>query len=186
MKKILVFILALSFTNLYSQSEKRYDINSSNLPEWVTLMYSDNADEGKVIEAYESFYRDNNFIKNKHTQYYKRWLRNLSRETIPPKKVKSTSSNNWQCIGPWDFDKDAASRSYAPGAAHLYTIEQSLSNSNVLYAGAATAGAWKSNNKGNNWTHITKDLHLSGVYALEIDLPLIVNIIVFFSDFLPI
>ena len=52
-------------------------------------MYSDNTDEGKVIEAYESFYRDNNFIKNKHTQYYKRWLRNLSRETIPPKKVKS-------------------------------------------------------------------------------------------------
>ncbi|MFL2576966.1 MAG: PKD domain-containing protein [Flavobacteriales bacterium] len=169
MKKILVFILALSFTKLYSQSEKRYDINSSNLPEWVTLMYSDNIDEGKVIKAYESFYRDNDFIKNKHTQYYKRWLRNLSRETIPSKKVKSTSSNNWQCIGPWDFDKDAASRSYAPGAAHLYTVEQSLSNSNVLYAGAATAGAWKSNNKGNNWTHITKDLHLSGVYALEID-----------------
>ena len=90
MKKILVFILALSFTKLYSQSEKRYDINSSNLPEWVTLMYSDTIDEGKVIEAYESFYRFNNFIKNKHTQYYKRWLRNLSRETIPPKKVKST------------------------------------------------------------------------------------------------
>ena len=78
-----------------------------------------------------------------------RSFRNLSRETIPPKKVKSTSSNNWQCIGPWDFDKDAASRSYAPGAAHLYTIEQSQSNSNVLYAGAATAGAWRSNNKGN-------------------------------------
>ena len=28
---------------------------------------------------------------------------------------------------------------------------------------------WRSNNKGNNWEHITKDLHLSGVYAIEID-----------------
>ena len=169
MNRLIVFILIFSSLDLYSQSEKRYDINSSDLPQWVNLMYLENVDEGKVIEAYEAFYENNQFIKNKHTQFYKRWLRNLSRETIPPKRVKSTSSNNWQCIGPWDFDKDAASRSYAPGAAHLYTIEQSQSNSNVLYAGAATAGAWRSNNKGNNWFHITKDLHLSGVYAIEID-----------------
>ena len=168
MNRLIVFILIFSSLDLYSQSEKRYDINSSDLPQWVNLMYLENVDEGKVIEAYEAFYENNQFIKNKHTQFYKRWLRNLSRETIPPKKVKSTSSNNWQCIGPWDFDKDAASRSYAPGAAHLYTIEQSQSNSNVLYAGAATAGAWRSNNKGNNWFHITKDLHLSGVYALSL------------------
>ena len=33
----------------------------------------------------------------------------------------SKSSNQWECVGPWDFDKDAASRSYAPGAAHVYT-----------------------------------------------------------------
>ena len=169
MNRLIVFILIFYSFNLYSQSEKRYDINSSDLPQWVNLMYLENVDEGKVIEAYEAFYENNQFIKNKHTQFYKRWLRNLSRETIPPKRVKSTSSNNWQCIGPWDFDKDAESRSYAPGAAHLYTIEQSQSNSNVLYAGAATAGAWRSNNKGNNWFHITKDLHLSGVYAIEID-----------------
>ena len=169
MNRLIVFILIFYSFNLYSQSEKRYDINSSDLPQWVNLMYLENVDEGKVIEAYEAFYENNQFIKNKHTQFYKRWLRNLSRETIPPKSVKSTSSNNWQCIGPWDFDKDAASRSYAPGAAHLYTIEQSQSNSNVLYAGAATAGAWRSNNKGNNWFHITKDLHLSEVYAIEID-----------------
>ena len=119
MNRLIVFILVFSSFNLYSQSEKRYDINSSDLPQWVNLMYSNDIDEGKVIEAYESFYKNNKFIKNKHTQFYKRWLRNLSRETIPPKRVKSTSSNNWQCIGPWDFDKDAESRSYAPGAAHL-------------------------------------------------------------------
>ena len=169
MKKILFILFCLSLSTLYSQSEKKYDVNSSNLPDWVNLMYANKVDEGKVIKAYELYYEKNEFVKNKHTQYYKRWLRNLSRETIQPKNYKSTSSNNWECIGPWDFDKDAESRSYAPGAAHLYTIEQSISNSNVLYAGAATAGAWRSNNKGNNWEHITKDLHLSGVYAIEID-----------------
>ena len=72
-------------------------------------------------------------------------------------------------MGPWDFDKDAASRSYAPGAAHIYTVEQSISNPNVLYAGSATAGAWKTIDKGANWELLTKDIHLGGVYAIEID-----------------
>ena len=81
----------------------------------------------------------------------------------------SNSLNQWQCIGPWDFDKDAASRSYAPGAAHIYTIEQSANNSDVLYAGTATAGAWKTLDKGQNWHLITKNLQISRVYALEID-----------------
>ena len=48
-------------------------------------------------------------------------------------------------------------------------MEQSVSNSNVLYAGTATAGAWKTTDKGMNWSLITKDLELNGVYAIEID-----------------
>ena len=119
--------------------------------------------------AYESYYKKNNLVKNKHTQYYKRWLRNLSRETLQIQNIKSKNSNQWECIGPWDFDINAQSRSYAPGAAHLYTIEQSVSNNNVLYAGSATAGAWRSDNKGDNWRLVTQSLHLSGVYAIEID-----------------
>ena len=165
---ILLTFLFLNF-NLYSQSELKYDSQSNNLPDWVKLMYSQNIDEGKVINAYESYYKKNNLVKNKHTQYYKRWLRGLSRETLQIQNIKSKNSNQWECIGPWDFDINAQSRSYAPGAAHLYTIEQSLSNSNVLYAGSATAGAWRSDNKGDNWRLITQSLHLSGVYAIEID-----------------
>ena len=56
-------------------------------------MYSENNDEGEVIKAYQDFYKKNHFQKNKHTQYYKRWLRNLSRETLPTNKEKSKSFN---------------------------------------------------------------------------------------------
>ena len=38
-----------------------------------------------------------------------------------------------------------------------------------MFAGSATAGAWKTINKGDNWDLITQDLHLNGVYAIEID-----------------
>ena len=67
---ILLAFLFLNF-NLYSQAEKKYDIQSDNLPDWVQLMYSQNIDEGKVINAYKNYYKKNNLIKNKHTQYYK-------------------------------------------------------------------------------------------------------------------
>ena len=169
MKHYLFIILFLSSLNALSQIEKKYDKSSDKLPNWVQLMYADEPNVGNVIKEYENYYKNNSFNKNKHTQYYKRWIRSFSRETIEVKKSNNKSSNNWEGIGPWDFDINAESRSYAPGAAHLYTVEQSKSNNNVLYAGAATAGAWRSNNKGDNWFHITKDFHLSSVYAIEID-----------------
>ena len=169
MKHYLFIFLFLSSLNALSQIEKKYDKSSDKLPNWVQLMYADEPNVGIVIEEYENYYKTNSFNKNKHTQYYKRWIRSFSRETIEVKKSNNKSSNNWEGVGPWDFDINAESRSYAPGAAHLYTVEQSKSNNNVLYAGAATAGAWRSNNKGDNWFHITKDFHLSSVYAIEID-----------------
>ncbi len=170
MKYLVYIFLLLSSLNVYSQTEMKYNTQSENLPNWAELMYSENPDEGEVINLYREYYKRNEFVKNKHTQYYKRWVRNISRYTNAELESSSSeSSNQWQCVGPWDFDQHAASRSYAPGAAHVYTVEQSVSNSNVLYAGTATAGAWKTTDKGMNWSIITKDLELNGVYAIEID-----------------
>ena len=166
---VAIFFLFISLS-VYPQSEMKYNSKSETLPNWVEIMYSDNPDEGEVIKLYREYYTKHEFIKNKHTQYYKRWIRNISRSTNSElESVSSKSNNQWQCLGPWDFDQHAASRSYAPGAAHVYTVEQSLSNNNVLYAGTATAGAWKTTDKGMNWNLITKNLALNSVYAIEID-----------------
>ena len=170
MKNILLSLLIFSNFTLLSQIELKYEDNVHNMPIWVKLMYSENADDGAIISAYNYYYKKNKFEKNKHTQYYKRWLRDISRfSNAKPKLKVSKNSNQWECIGPWDFDIEAASRSYAPGAAHIYTVEQALNNPNVLYAGSATAGAWKTNDKGENWNLITKDIPLNEVYAIEID-----------------
>ena len=159
-----------TYLNGFSQFEYSYDSQKQDLPEWINLMYNQKDDPGAIIKAYDQFYSKNQFLKNKHTQYYKRWMRSLSREIFSTNKTyKSSSSNQWECIGPWDFDIEAESRSYAPGAAHLYSIEQSKSNPNVLYAGSATAGAWRSSDKGNNWNLITSSISLSSVYSIEID-----------------
>ena len=176
MKKALLSLVLLLSSSLFAQLEMRYAQSTDNNPQWIQLMYAENPDAGLITEAYQDYYKTHPFVKNKHTQYYKRWQRSLSRaKGIPTQKYIDASTNTskstdaWIPRGPFDFDIDAASRSYAPGAAHIYCVEQANTNTNVIYAGTATAGFWRSNDKGENWYCLSKSLPVSSVYAVEID-----------------
>ena len=195
MKKLLPFLFlipTLTFAQKWNSVEMRYKHSSQNKPHWVQLMYGEQPDPDKVTKAYHAYYSTHPFIKNSDTQYYKRWMRSFSRDNaqfliddtrksqlkkLEEKYVRNTLQNShskaptsqWSGIGPIDFDKGAASRSYAAGAGHVYTTEQSLTNDSVLYCGTATAGVWKTTNKGENWFPVTNHLPINEVIALEID-----------------
>ena len=159
----LMFCFFVCTTPLLAQTEKAYNAQDSLLPNWVKLMYTQNPDPGAVTRAYDEYYGSTPLVKNSHTQYYKRWIRSIGRAVsknyIPQNKIKPISESaaanaNWQSIGPWTFDKGAESVSYAAGAAHVYTMEQAISNTDVLFAGTATAGVWKTLDKGLNWMSV--------------------------------
>ncbi|MBK6785735.1 MAG: hypothetical protein IPG79_19800 [Saprospiraceae bacterium] len=128
-------------TDVKTQFAIRHEAEDPTRPDWINEMYKKNADPGKVISLYEEYYKTNEFVKNEHTQYYKRWIRSILRENNRTKdedrdyaqkstKQNSTRTNDdWSCIGPIDWDHSAAARSYAPGSAHVYTVEQSISQS---------------------------------------------------------
>ena len=177
-----IFYFCFLAIQLFGQKEYPYaSAQLNNLPEWVVAMYRQNPDPGQVISLYEAYYRENLFVKNEHTQYYKRWLRSLAREDKRTaeedrnylRKIQSNTfsrtNGNWSSIGPFDWDHTAASRSYAPGSAHVYTVEQSISNPDIIYAGTATAGLWKSVDHGITWNAMTANILQSTVYAIEID-----------------
>jgi len=191
MRGLILALILASATCLCAQ-EFPYQDNDS--PAWSKSMYSatNEAEASEAVQYYEENFSNQPFVKSQHTQYYKRWLRSLTRgidsyasgnsslETVAKNRKlylekyqinRRSKSNNssWSSLGPYDYDDGAAVRSYAPGAAHIYTIEQSRSNGNVLLAGTATAGVWKSSDKGNSWTLITKDLLVNEVKAVEID-----------------
>ena len=184
-------------TNVFAQ--KSYNRESgygnstdSNLPAWAKEMYKPNSNLFLVKSLYESYYQTNPFIKNQHTQYYKRWVHTIQNMVDEngvvqyPNRQQFDDNNNqylqqiqtrqssfgpgsaWKCIGPFDFDKDANGRSHAPGAAHVYTIEKSLSNPNFLVAGTANAGVYKTSDKGLNWVPITENLLIGECIAVEI------------------
>lgn len=165
---------------VHAQTELPYKTRADEpAPQWVQEMYKENADPGLVSRLYTEYYKTHPFVKNGHTQYYKRWIREISRHiTIDPvydplylkeyQKNQTTRAANWSTVGPIDWDHSAAARSYAPGSAHVYTVEQSISNPNVLYAGTATAGLWRSGDRGITWTQKMNSFIVGTVYALEI------------------
>ena len=75
----LFFILSFSILSFSQQFEEKYAIGL-NTPEWVSLMYAEDPDIGEVVKAFKDYYSIYPFEKNKHTQYYKRWIRNISRD----------------------------------------------------------------------------------------------------------
>ena len=189
MKKILFTIFFLSA--LISQAQVPYSAIplKGDEPEWVQLLFQPNPDPGIVSEKFKDYFKTHPFEKNYYTQFYKHWMMLHSRDNngslfgLPLDDAKFNETNylarcknssleksaNWQCVGPFDFDKEAAGKSYAAGAAHVYTTEQSISNTDILYAGTANAGVWKSIDKGNTWVNLTKDMMLGTVLSLEID-----------------
>lgn len=187
---MLLFCLLIAIKLNAQQLLSPSNAQQSTLPQWAQWMYA-NANPIQVQEAFEAYYQTHPFVKNQHTQYYKRWQRQLARQpywqgmTAVEKRhyqqqqtqyiqqyqqlQQQRSPNSiWQGIGPFDFDKKAASTSYSCGAAHVYTVEKAASNSNILYAGTATAGIWKSLDNGKNWSLTTSDLMITTVRALEI------------------
>lgn len=179
---ILLLTLFLFGKNNGQELMKYYNNSNDSMPEWVIQMYKENPDPGLVIRLYDDYYDHHEFIKNKHTQFYKRWIRSIVRSQsrtreedrdylkhIEKSKVLRNNNAAWSCIGPFDWDHTAAAKSYAPGSAHVYTVEQSVSSPDIVYAGTATSGLWKSANRGLTWTPLTNHLLQSTVYAIEID-----------------
>lgn len=158
-------------------------------------MYSNTPNLKKVKKGYKEYYKNHDFAKNQHTQYYKRFIReyepftntdgiinlpskatvkrqneDYNKQLLVAKRQRNVSAN-WEELGPWEYDHYATMQlqTQSPGSVHIYTVEQSKSNPNVIYAGAASAGVWKSTDKGLSWSLVTKDLLVKSVKAIAIN-----------------
>ena len=178
-------LLDIPFESTYGNA------NDTSLPYWVRLMYAEHPNIGNVLMERELFYKNHPFEKNQHTQYFKRWIRIASiyqdeqgnfeapdftqwKKSIDVDQQNWNKNNTieansqWIGIGPFDFDKEANGRSHAPGSAHVYTVRQSTSNPNILYAGTASAGLWKSTDRGLSWKSLTNQLPTPTIRAIAI------------------
>jgi photosystem II stability/assembly factor-like uncharacterized protein len=173
---------------------------TNDTPEWVKLLYSANPNLYKIEESYNKYYRDHAFEKNTHTQNYKYFLkvvkdegyiqadgsihiptaleRKINENRYRERRLQTFNSSiqslsslavNWVPIGPLEtFDHDGINKKSSQ--TNIYALAQSISNPNVLYAGAETSGVFKTEDKGLNWTALGDDFFNAGsIQSIEID-----------------
>ncbi len=155
-----------------------------NLPSWAQAMYDEPFNVEYIANSYNDYYAENTFVKNQHTQFYKRLMRKHSRVQFDPsaldkkaytkarqkyesdyKTWQNKTVGQWSTIGPYDLDLEAAGTGNTPGTAHIYHLDFCHGLSQHMLAGTATAGLWKSSNGASTWELITKDLLVNEVKA---------------------
>ena len=156
-------------------------------PTWAKLMYSKNPNVAKVEDMFMDFYHKNEFVKTIHTQNHKHWIRqvepllndqgfivvpNKAQEDAYFKSLKANyqqgasrsvagSQNGWVSMGPFETFKKNTTKAIS-WHKNVYSIDQSMSNPNVLICGTEGGGVYKTINKGASWTLISKGEVFSG------------------------
>jgi len=181
-KKLFFLCLLVPFMAVSQQIPQTPYIATSDSPQWVQMMYN-GASPADVQVAYEAFYATQPFEKNRDTQFYKRMMRNYqltgngqgkkARDIRDPYYLNPSSSARdaaWEEMGPWHYDPEVAMyfNVQSPGAVHVYTVEQSPANDEIVWAGTATAGLWKSTDKGMHWELMTRELPVTSVYSIAL------------------
>ncbi|MBX7051954.1 MAG: T9SS type A sorting domain-containing protein [Flavobacteriales bacterium] len=188
-----ISILSFVFAVLFA-SELTAQLNDQSIPvlpsdpQWVSLLYSPTAHPTAIRAAYEAWFASHPFKKSRHTQAYKRWL-SLNRHyftgdgslVIPDHEERARQEERkrhadqsdrgdiiWSYAGPVvHYDADG---SLTEGFRHsnIYCHDRSVTNTNLLYCGTESGGAYKSIDAGQHWTHVTQDHIIGDVGAIRI------------------
>jgi photosystem II stability/assembly factor-like uncharacterized protein len=181
MKIILMSLfIVIIYQEVISQNLQKPAISEiQTLPMWCQKMYEENPNVWEVDELYKNYYRVNLFVKNYHTQYYKRWKkRNVNNineygfisQNIPvlvENQHNFSRSTNWSLVGPIENFQEFGQQ--GSGQTNIYSIDQCKSNMNVLYCGTEPGEVYKSENGGANWFCVSLNENFGvGVTSVEV------------------
>ncbi len=181
-----IFIIVASSAQIL-QKPSAYDIAHS--PLWAQEMYSDNPNVPKVDSLYFAYYTQNLYVKNYHTQYYKRWKRAIGRYIndagyieMPSAEqenalnadmknkrlaLKYSKSGNWSATGPFTVYNNQ--NNTTGEQTNVYCMAQCAAAPAVLYCGTEPGEIFKSADGGNSWICVSENVAItSGVGAIAV------------------
>ncbi|MEO1259242.1 MAG: LamG-like jellyroll fold domain-containing protein [Bacteroidota bacterium] len=186
---LLLFFLAL-LGNINAQTERPRPSKESiaSAPAWAQEMYSENPNVNDVDRGYQQWRKENPIGRTYHTQFYKHWRRAIGSHVsadgfwVPPtpeqeagdfrnwlktKEASGSRAVDWEPLGPF--------RTFAEGEnfevswqVNIYSLDQSLSDPNVLYAGTENGLVFKSIDGAENWTPVSHELNVGGIRAVKV------------------
>ncbi|WP_462253762.1 VPS10 domain-containing protein [Ekhidna sp.] len=168
MKKILYLLIALiTSSSAYSQ-------------EWQRLLMNGERDFKKIQKAFYDEWDGKVLEKGNGYKQFKRWeyknaprlidgkIQNIAnaypvklREDLRMAKSRTAETQTWEPLGPYSWENGTSG--YNPGIGRVNSIDIHPTNSNILFAGTAGGGLWKSETGGNSWTTMSEDFPILGV-----------------------
>ncbi len=148
-------------------------------PIWAQLMYSLEPNVFEVDEAYKAYHVDKLFEKNFHTQYYKRWRRSLIGQVNADGSIRVYNeaekrknrerliethyrmpSGDWSLLGPVNAYR--TNGELVAQQSNIYSLDQSLSDSDILYCGTEPGEVYRSDDGASSWYNVSLNDPLAG------------------------
>ena len=189
----LIWTLCCVFSSFSQNQESFFKVYPSisefnAAPSWAQTMYSQDPSIEDVNDLYDHYYSKNEFVKNIHTQNYKFWLKETKKYINENGKIRMPSEQElhdrmkisqsstgakmnsiWENIGPNTTYKNNGSLNLRPTQTNVTSIAVAPSNTDILYAGAATGGGvFKSVDHGMTWVLVTLDYPISDANDIKI------------------
>lgn len=202
-----VCLLVLLFTlhsslSLQAQTQRPHPSPSTiaQAPWWAQEMYSPHPNVHQVDSAFMAWRKKNPVGRTYHTQFYKHWRRAVGSHLSPEgywapvdpqeddlyfnnwlktRKQTSARSLSWENIGPFKTYAEGENRLVA-WQVNVYCLDQSVSDSTVLFIGTENGLVFKTTDGGNNWTPVAREVNTNAILAVKIH-PANSNI-VYFAD----
>lgn len=191
----LIAFLWLVATFAFAQKKPAPVYIAPDAPAWMRMMQAENPDVFAIQKAWRDYHAERPFEKNTYTQYYKRWMHwartrtgadgrlvqsldieNWSLEfehlendqfSMPQDQGTSDKAAGWSWVGPSQtYHTDGTTK--VTWQTNIYAFDIAPSNPNVLYAGGETGGVWKTTDKGQNWTLLTRNILHGSFGAVKI------------------
>lgn len=183
-----IFLLPSAFAQNRTEFFKAIPSKNTNIPQWASMMYSENPNVQEVENAYLEYYKNEPFKKNIHTQNYKYWRRKIASYVtqdgyilVPDKatedakiksinavrKMNSRNAGTWQNLGPLETYDEGGVLPIS-FQVNVYCVDQSKTNKDILFAGTEGAGIYRTNDKGLTWELCSAETEVTSVEAVQI------------------
>ncbi|HPI08597.1 MAG TPA: hypothetical protein PLM41_19515, partial [Saprospiraceae bacterium] len=188
---LLLALLLLTAVSAYSQQKPPEVYVAPDAPTWMQMMQEENPNVFDIQKAYADYFKTHPYEKNTYTKYYKRWMHwartyvqgdgqlhlpTVAEQQQQEQQLKATralaeersgNSVGWTFLGPKrTYDTDGVTE--VTWQTNIYSIDISLSDPNVLYAGGESGGIWKTTDKGLNWTLLSVNILHNAFGAVKI------------------
>jgi len=170
---LIAVLMLLTSTGLLSQgwnnedlkvNKNFYEIQKSFDNYWIDKDYKEKGKGWKIFKRWEWFWGQRVYPDGKFPSSDRTYIEYQKRLKADKGRLDNTLTvGSWQNLGP------TTNNGGYGGLGRINVVREHPSNTNIIFAGAASGGLWKSTDGGDNWSTNTDELGSLGVTDLVFD-----------------